>query len=169
MRKSIAAVVAALLLATNPGCAGVQGTPTTLVQSPTGQSQASFNAFVTQPVNPFVVLPGQTFIIIVQLVPINGFFLTGPVFFNSFFFVNPSLVFTCPNLLVFGTPTVGVFGGPPTISMPITPIGFGTCTIPINVGVGGIIPLQVQVSGTTGSSATQSAYLVRISKGMAHH
>lgn len=155
MRRTVAAVAAAMLLLITPACGGVQ------VGFGAFGGFNSFDAFVTQPISPFVVVPGQSFIIIVELIPIDGVILGGPVFFNDFIGVNPNLAFACPSILTFGSPALGpsAFGTAPSIAIPISPIGFGSCTIPIHVGTGGIFFLNVSVAT---AAASRTGYTVTI-------
>jgi hypothetical protein len=174
MRRLIARVVASLaMLAAGAQCSGHGDTPTVSSAS----TRQPWSAVVVQPVTPVVLLPGQTVIIIVQLVPINGFIFGGPFFFNTFIGANPNLGLFCPGLLNIGIPAQGPFGTfgafgtfVPSVIFPISPIGFGACTIPINVGIGGVIPLSIQVTGSPGkSSGHQKRYVVRITRRPAQH
>lgn len=174
MRKLFARIIVLLtLLAVSAECSGSgagSGQSFTTFD-PSQPSTMSWSAAVTQPitqpVTPIVVTPGQTIIIIIDLVPINGVVFTPPVFFNAFTSVNPNLVFLCPGLLTVGSPIIGpvTTGGIPSVVFPITPVGFGSCVFPINAGFAGIIPLNVQVSGSTVQSASQRRYVVRLATG----
>jgi hypothetical protein len=161
MRQVIARfVLVVMFIAQTSGC---EGSATWLVATNTSPVGASFNAFVVQPVNPIFVTPAQPFIIVIQLVPIGGFILGPPIFFNTFFTANPFLISSCPSLVVVGTPTIGtvLVGGVPQIFVPVTPIGVGTCAIPINLGIGGVISLNVQI-GQSHASSNARQYVVWI-------
>ncbi|MGZ3507679.1 MAG: hypothetical protein ACXWNK_03440 [Vulcanimicrobiaceae bacterium] len=162
MHSTIVRTAATLvILAASAGCGG-GGTVSDSVGTPSGPT---WKAFVVQPTTPvFVVGPTQPVIIVIQLVPVNGFFIGAPVFFNNFIFANPNLTFACPGLLTISTPILGqpTFGGFPFIQVPLAPIGFGSCALPINLGLGGVFVLNVQVNGSPGISSTRRVYSVRV-------
>ncbi len=170
MRKLFVRIIVSLALLTmSAECSGSgSGSgqfPTTV--SPSQPSAMSWSAAVAQPVTPIVVAPGQTIIIIIDLVPINGVVFSSPVFFNLFTSANPNLIFSCPSLLTVGSPIIGpvTVGGVPSVVFSIAPTAFGSCVIPINGGFAGIIPLSVQISGSTAQSTSQRRYVVRLTTG----
>jgi hypothetical protein len=158
MRAALSQILMLSLLAMTSGCGG-QGT-TAFVSGSTG-TNVRWNAFVSSPSLPIFVAPGQSLTIIVQLIPSNGFLLTGPVFFNNFIGANPAL-FGCPGLLSVGNPFLGGvgFGFVPRILVPISPIGVGTCSFPLNLGLSGIVTIIVQVATVIVLKHTQ--YVVRV-------
>ena len=147
MRKAICRILAALALLATSGCDLVVASSPALVTTQWG-------AFIAQPVAPFVVFPGQPVVIIIELVPVNGFFLTGPVFFNDFFNANPSLGFACPGIIGFGTGTLGSFGnsGIPAVLLPISPRTPGFCNVPFNMGSNGTITIGITVQSSSAAS-----------------
>lgn len=144
MRNAIARVAMVFVLLATSGC-GIQVRPAFVVPAST-----QFNAQLFAPSTPVVLFPGQTVIVIVELVPINGFVLGNQIFFNAFTGANFGLVSFCPSILTIGAPAVGGigFGGFPTIVFPLSPVGIGTCVLPINLGLSGVIQLDVQVAAS---------------------
>jgi hypothetical protein len=131
--------LAALLILTVSllGCDSVQGT--LLVNPP---SVYGWNAQIIQPASTTIVLaPGTTAIIIIQLVPVNGFVLPGNQFLNAFDGANPSLAF-CPTIVsVINNGLIAppnTFSNAPTIGLTLSPIGVGTCSMPLNLGLSGV-------------------------------
>lgn len=164
MRTLISHILVLSFLMMTASCAGT-GT-TAFVSAGTGTgigTNIAWNAFVSSPSLPIFVAPGQSLTIIVQLIPINGFLLTGPVFFNNFTLANPFL-FGCPGLLTVGSPILGLntFGIPPTILLPISPIGIGTCSLPFNLGLTGITTIVVQITSIV--VAKHAEYAVRLNR-----
>jgi hypothetical protein len=163
MRTLISQILVLSFLMMTAGCAGGSGT-TAFVSAGTGTgtgTNIAWNAFVSSPSLPIFVTPGQSLTIVVQLIPINGFLLTGPVFFNNFTLANPFL-FGCPGLLTVGSPILGVnaFGIPPTLLVPISPIGIGTCSLPFNLGLTGIVSIVVQITSIV--VANHAQYVMRL-------
>ena len=146
MRKAICRILAALALLATSGCDLVVASAPAFVTTQWG-------AFIAQPVTPFVVFPGQTVIIIIELVPVNGFFPAGPVFFNDFFNANPSLGLSCPGVIGFGTGSLGTFGtsSNPAILLPISPTTPGLCNVPFNLGSNGTVTIGITVQSTSSS------------------
>lgn len=131
-----AALASLLVIA---GC-GIQvgGVPNTFNRTP------QWNAFVSQPSFPILLAPGQSVVIVVQLIPTNSIILTGPVFLNNFVGANGGIFATCPSIVSVATPIVGSpFNNVPTVLIPITPVGTGTCTLPVNLGLSGTVQIQI--------------------------
>ena len=167
--KIVRTAATLMLLAATAGCGGGGGVasdaPVVTRNGPTWQ------AVVVQPTTPVIVVPSQPVIIVVQLVPVNGFFIGAPFFFNSFIFANPGLSFACPSLLTFSSPVLipaPAVGGTTVIQVPFVPIGIGSCVIPINLGLSGIFTLNVQVSAAPGTASTHRGYSVRVTGDWPH-
>lgn len=161
MRNAIALFGIALMLLTSSGC----GIPVRTVWGVPGAYTGWNAAVIAPPSSPFIIAPGQSIVIIIQLVPINGFVLASQPFFNNFFVANPNLTLTCPNILSVAAPAIGGLGagGLPTVLIPVAPIGIGTCLLPVNLGLSGVVVLNVSVSSSNGSQ-TSTAYSVKITR-----
>lgn len=108
-----------------------------------------WNAVIAAPSSALIVLPsGRSTTIIIEVVPVNGVFLPGQTFFDDFVGANQNLSFLCPGILIISTPWLSmpswIGSGVPQISIGISPIGSGTCLIPINLGLSGTVTLNVQ-------------------------
>lgn len=103
----------------------------------------SWGGFVSSPASQFFVLqPGETLIIIVQQSP--SFFLPPPVFFGNFTGANPNLGGFCPTVGTIGSTLITTGGS--FIQIVFTPVGFGNCVLPLNLGATGTMTFNVQVS-----------------------
>jgi hypothetical protein len=161
MRNAIARFGIALMLLTSSGC----GIPVRTVWGVPVAYTGWNAAVIAPPSSPFIIAPGQSIVIIIQLVPINGFVLASQPFFNNFFVANPNLALTCPNILTVSAPAIGGFGtgGLPTVVIPVVPIGIGSCLLPINLGLSGVTVLNVSVSSSH-SSQTSAVYSVKVAR-----
>jgi hypothetical protein len=164
MRRALVRIAAMLVLAAaSAGCGGY-------LQSE--NDGAEWSAFIVAPPTPvFPLVPNQPVIVIVEFVPVNGFFLTPPVFFNDFIGVNPGLAGFCPSVLTIGNPVIGSpINGFPVVEFPLLPIGVGTCAIPLDLGMSGIVTLNVQVSSVSaGSHQAPSGYIMTMTKTLRLH
>lgn len=111
---------------------------------PNGVTRANWGGFVVSPTTQFIVLqPGQTLVIIVQQAP--AFFFGPPAFFSNFNGANPNLALLCPGIGSIGDTLIvnnGTF-----IQITFSPVGPGTCFMPLDLGANGSVGFNVQVIG----------------------
>lgn len=106
-------------------------------------------AQVIQPaITPIVLEPGEIVIIVIQELPVDGLFLGGPAFLDGFDGLNPNFV-ACNDIInVFNNgltaPPIG-FPSAPTINLELSPLNFGSCVLPLNLGLSGSIFLSITV------------------------
>lgn len=141
MRPRIVSLLLSLLLLS--GCGGIRVLGVVNTGSP-----FLWNAQLASPgTTAIIVPPGSTVIVIIEFVPVNGFFITGNQFLNAFNTANPNLFF-CPSVvsivnngLMFPDPFAN-----PSIGLTLSPSGFGNCAIPLNLGQSGTVTLNVTVN-----------------------
>ncbi len=143
MRRRIAAVAAAMIFAFC-GCGGVR-----ILGIVNASPEPLWAAQIAQPTQTIVIIPnGTTLLIIIQLVNYNGGFVSAPVFLNGFDSANPGFP-QCSNVAnVFNGGLIAAPAGlpqVPTIGLTLSPFAPGTCTLPLNLGQSGVVPLSITV------------------------
>jgi hypothetical protein len=140
MRARIVSMLFSFLILS--GCGGVR-----VLGLVNGGSPFLWNGQIVSPgATTIIVPPGSTVIVIIEVVPVNGFFITGNQFINAFNAANPNLFF-CPSVVSVANSGL-LFPDPfanPSIGLTITPSGLGNCAIPLNLGESGIVTLNVTV------------------------
>jgi hypothetical protein len=142
MRNRVASMVLLWTFALS-GCGGVR------IEGLLNPQFALFGGELVQPSTTTVVIPsGSTVIVVIEEVPINGVVLGGTEFLNDFNGANPAFAF-CPSVLNVVNngimPATNFLSNAPSIGLTLSPIGPGTCQIPINLGTGGTIILNVTI------------------------
>lgn len=145
MRSRIAVLCALLVIAS--ACGGIRfGTPTPLQSSgPTWAGQ------IVQPASSSMQFASDSrSTIFIQPTPVNGTFVAPPFFLNGFnaanpFFTGCTAIVSIVNAGFVTTLPVG-FAPVPTIGLIVTPIGFGSCLLPINLGFAGTVLIAITVT-----------------------
>jgi hypothetical protein len=108
----------------------------------------------------------STSTIFIQPAPINGAFVAPPFFLSSFNAANPlftgcATVVSVINGGFVTTLPVG-FAALPTIGLIVTPIGIGSCFLPINLGFTGTVLISITVTFFPSRSVKRAALKPRI-------
>jgi hypothetical protein len=147
MRMHIRILMLCALVVISSGCGGVRFGAPTAVQN----SGPNWGGQVVQHTSSSMQFASDSpSTIFIQPTPVNGTFVAPPFFLSGFNAVNPfftgcTAIVSVVNAGFVTTLPVG-FAPVPTIGLIVTPIGFGSCLLPINLGFAGTVLIAITVT-----------------------